>query len=83
MEAFDFGKAFIRNVGWVTPDEQALLRSRRVAIAGLGGVGGAHLVTLTRLGIGSFHIADPDAFGIENFNRQLGARMSTLGRPKI
>ena len=82
MEAFDFDKAFVRNLGWVTPDEQALLRSRRVAIAGLGGVGGSHLVTLTRLGIGSFTIADPDAFGIENFNRQLGARMSTLGRPK-
>jgi molybdopterin/thiamine biosynthesis adenylyltransferase/nitroreductase len=82
IEAFDFEKAFVRNLGWVTPDEQALLRSRRVAIAGLGGVGGAHLVTLTRLGIGRFSIADPDAFGIENFNRQLGARMSTLARPK-
>jgi sulfur-carrier protein adenylyltransferase/sulfurtransferase len=82
IEAFDFRQAFIRNVGWVTPDEQALLRSRRVAIAGLGGVGGAHLVTLTRLGIGRFTIADPDTFGIENLNRQLGARMSTLGRPK-
>ena len=53
-----------------------------MAIAGLGGVGGAHLVTLTRLGIGRFIIADPDTFGIENFNRQLGARMSTLGRRK-
>jgi len=39
-------------------------------------------VTLTRLGIGRFTIADLDAFGIENLNRQLGARMSTLGRPK-
>lgn len=79
---FDSGRAFVRNLGWVTPDEQALLRGRRVAIAGLGGVGGSHLVTLARLGIGKFHIADLDVFEIENVNRQYGAKVSTLGRPK-
>ncbi|HEY7199872.1 MAG TPA: ThiF family adenylyltransferase [Candidatus Dormibacteraeota bacterium] len=82
MERFDPGRAFARNLGWVTADEQALLRSRRVAIAGLGGVGGSHLVTLARLGISRFHIADIDVFEIENFNRQYGARMSTVGRAK-
>lgn len=82
MTGFDSGRAFVRNLGWVTRDEQALLRGRRVAIAGLGGVGGSHLVTLTRLGIGKFHIADLDVFEIENVNRQYGARVSTLGRPK-
>jgi len=82
MERFDPGRAFARNLGWVTADEQALLRSRRVAIAGLGGVGGSHLVTLARLGVSKFHIADLDAFEMENFNRQYGARMSTIGRAK-
>jgi molybdopterin/thiamine biosynthesis adenylyltransferase/nitroreductase len=82
MAGFDSGRAFVRNLGWVTADEQALLRGRRVAIAGLGGVGGSHLVTLARLGIGKFHIADLDVFEIENFNRQHGAKVSTLGRPK-
>ena len=82
MGDFDNSRAFVRNLGWVTPDEQALLRGRRVAIAGLGGVGGSHLVTLARLGIGKFHIADLDVFEIENFNRQYGAKVSTLGRPK-
>jgi molybdopterin/thiamine biosynthesis adenylyltransferase/nitroreductase len=82
MVGFDSGRAFVRNLGWVTPDEQALLRGRRVAIAGLGGVGGSHLVTLARLGIGKFHIADLDVFEIENVNRQYGAKASTLGRPK-
>jgi ThiF family len=48
-------------------------RHSRVAIAGLGGVGGIHLATLARLGIGSFHIADPDRFEPANFNRQHGA----------
>jgi len=59
------------------------LRGKRVAIAGMGGVGGVHLLTLARLGIGAFHIADFDTFDIANFNRQVGATVSTLGRPKV
>jgi molybdopterin/thiamine biosynthesis adenylyltransferase/nitroreductase len=80
---FDYRQAFSRNIGWVTETEQRLLREKRVAIAGLGGVGGSHLLTLTRLGIGAFHIADFDAFDLVNFNRQAGAKMSTLGVPKV
>ena len=80
---FDYDEAFSRNIGWLTRDEQDSLRTKRVAIAGLGGVGGRHLLTLTRLGIGKFSIADPDRFEIANFNRQLGADMSTIGRPKL
>jgi molybdopterin/thiamine biosynthesis adenylyltransferase len=80
--AFDYEVAFSRNIGWLTQAEQAALRGKRVAIAGLGGVGGAHLLTLTRLGIGAFHIADFDTFDVPNFNRQAGAMTSTLGRKK-
>ncbi len=79
---FDYHEAFSRNIGWVTEAEQALLRHKRVAIAGLGGVGGSHLLTLARLGIGAFHIADLDRFELANFNRQAGATLATLGRPK-
>ncbi|MCP5214405.1 MAG: ThiF family adenylyltransferase [Pseudomonadales bacterium] len=80
---FKYRQAFSRNTGWVTPDEQQILRCRRVAIAGLGGVGGSHLITLTRLGVGKFNISDFDKFGIENFNRQFGAAMSTVEQPKM
>jgi molybdopterin/thiamine biosynthesis adenylyltransferase len=38
---------------------------------------------LARLGVGTFHIADFDTFDIANFNRQVGATMSTLGQPKV
>ncbi len=79
---FDYDSAFSRNIGWVTPEEQRTLRHKRVAIAGGGGVGGVHLLTLARLGVASFHIADFDKFDIANFNRQVGANMSTLGQPK-
>ena len=81
--AFSYDEAFARNLGWVTADEQRQLRGKRVAIAGLGGVGGVHLLTLARLGIGAFHLADFDRFEVTNFNRQSGATVSTLGEPKV
>jgi molybdopterin/thiamine biosynthesis adenylyltransferase len=49
----------------------------------MGGVGGFHLLTLARLGVEKFNIADLDAFELANFNRQAGAAMSTLDRPKV
>ena len=82
-DPFAYHAAFSRNIGWVTPAEQEVLRHKRVAIAGMGGVGGVHLLTLARLGIGAFHIADFDHFDIANFNRQVGATVSTLGQAKV
>lgn len=80
---FGYNKAFSRNIGWLTPPEQALLRNKHIAIAGMGGVGGSHLITLTRLGIGGFTVADFDSFELENFNRQAGANMTTIDQPKV
>lgn len=82
MTEFDYKQAFSRNIGWVTPAEQETLRQKKVAIAGMGGVGGSHLIVLSRLGIGKFHIADLDVFEQPNFNRQYGAAMSTINAPK-
>lgn len=80
---FDYGEAFSRNLGWVTETEREILRNKRIAIAGMGGVGGSHLLTLARLGIGAFNISDFDQFEVGNLNRQAGAYMANLGRPKI
>lgn len=80
--AFSYEQAFSRNIGWVTRAEQQILRGKRIAIAGMGGVGGVHLLTLARLGIGAFHVADFDTFDVQNFNRQVGATLSSLGKPK-
>ena len=81
-DAFDYALAFSRNIGWLTREEQARLRRTRVAIAGVGGVGGSHALTLARLGVGAFTLADPDRFELANLNRQAGARLDTLGRSK-
>lgn len=80
---FDYFRAFSRNIGWLTLAEQQLLASKCVAIAGLGGVGGAHALTLARLGVGRLHLADFDSFDVENMNRQAGARMSSVGQKKL
>lgn len=79
---FDYHRAFHRNLGWLTEAEQQVLRGKRVAIAGMGGVGGSHLLTLTRLGVGRFNIADFDRFELANFNRQAGASLRHIGRQK-
>lgn len=83
MQSFLYDEAFSRNIGWLTGPEQSRLRRTRVAIAGLGGVGGAHLLTLCRLGIGQFHLADFDTFDLVNFNRQAGATVGSLGQNKL
>ncbi len=83
MQPFIYDEAFSRNIGWLTGREQELLRHKRVAIAGLGGVGGVHLLSLCRLGIEKFHLADFDSFDLANFNRQAGATVSTLGQAKL
>src|ERR1700744_4194817 len=80
---FSYAEAFDRNLGWFTEPEQQSLRDKKIAIAGMGGVGGVHLLTLARLGIANFHIADLDRFETANFNRQVGAMVSTLDQSKV
>lgn len=80
---FDYDEAFSRNLGWLTPDEQARMRRARVAVAGMGGAGGVHVHALARLGVGAFNLTDFDHFELANFNRQAGAALSTIGQPKV
>ncbi|NMP30538.1 ThiF family adenylyltransferase [Thalassotalea sp. M1531] len=82
-QAFDYDVAYSRNIGWVTEEEQQTLKSKRIAIAGMGGVGGEHLLTLIRLGITKFNLSDFDEFGCENTNRQAGANIHTYDRKKL
>ena len=77
-----YQEAFSRNLGLISSEEQKILQDSRVAIVGMGGVGGIHLITLARLGIGKFTIADPDIFELPNINRQFGANSGTFGLNK-
>lgn len=77
-----YAQAFARNIGIFTDSQQQKIGKVKVAIAGLGGVGGNYCLALARLGVSRFAIADLDIFEPVNFNRQAGASVSSLGRPK-
>ena len=55
------------------------LAGSRVAVFGLGGVGGYALEALARSGIGALDLVDHDAVSLSNFNRQILATCRTLG----
>ena len=59
------------------------LYNSKVAVFGVGGVGGYTVEALARSGIGQIDIYDHDAFDITNLNRQLHALHSTLGENKV
>ncbi|AEH45261.1 UBA/THIF-type NAD/FAD binding protein [Thermodesulfatator indicus DSM 15286] len=81
-EASFFEEVFKPQRGLFSEEDQKKLRQATVAIAGLGGVGGTHLVSLIRTGVGRFKLAEFDVFEPRNISRQYGARVDTLGRPK-
>ena len=58
------------------------LKNARVAVFGLGGVGGAVVEALARSGIGALDLIDNDTVSLTNLNRQIIALHSTLGIKK-
>jgi len=79
---YDYREAFDRNLGLLTEEEQKRLRYFTVAIPGMGAMGGGYLVAMVRQGFQRFKIADFDSYELANFNRQYGATIGSLGKPK-
>ena len=61
----------------------AKLQSARVAVFGLGGVGGYAVEALARSGVGSLDLIDSDRISVSNLNRQILATHSTIGMLKV
>ncbi len=59
------------------------LGKSRIAIFGIGGVGGHVCEALVRSGVGHFDIIDRDVVDVTNINRQIIALHSNIGRPKV
>ena len=59
------------------------LQKARVAIFGIGGVGGYTLEALARAGVGQLDLIDSDTVSRSNINRQILATQSTVGMPKV
>ena len=59
------------------------IQQKKVAIFGLGGVGGYVVEALTRMGVGKLVLIDHDTVDITNLNRQIYALHSTIGMKKV
>lgn len=56
------------------------LADARVAVFGIGGVGGYAAEALARSGVGTLDLIDPDKVSVTNLNRQIFALHSTIGK---
>ena len=75
-------ETFARTELLIGEDGLETLRKARVAVFGIGGVGGYAVEALARSGVGHFLLVDNDVVGESNLNRQIIALRSTLGRYK-
>ena len=64
-------------------DAMARLAAARVAVFGVGGVGGYVVEALARSGVGALELIDDDTVSLTNINRQIIALHSTVGMPKV
>ena len=74
---------FIRSEMLFTKEGLEKLRGKRVAIFGLGGVGGYVLEALVRSGIENFDLIDNDIVSESNINRQILATIFSVGKDKV
>lgn len=73
---------FVRSELLMGPEALEKLSRCRVAVFGVGGVGGYVCEALARSGVGSFDLIDKDTVSLSNINRQIIATMDTIGREK-
>lgn len=78
----DYGGNFARTAALIGENGVATLGQKRVAVFGLGGVGGHVCEALARAGIGTLHLFDGDIVAKTNLNRQIVALHSTIGQFK-
>lgn len=75
-------KRYMRNMPALTKQQQDLLRTKKAAVIGCGGLGGYLAEYLCRIGIGEIRVVDGDVFEESNLNRQLLSDTAVLGKNK-
>lgn len=73
---------FSRNLGILSEDDMDKLQHTTISIAGCGCIGGFAAELLSRIGVGTLRLADPDTFDLSNINRQCAATHLTIGQFK-
>lgn len=74
---------FLRTEMLIGKDAVEKLNNSRVAVFGVGGVGGYVVEALSRAGVGNIDIIDNDTISVSNLNRQIIALISTVGKNKV
>ncbi len=74
---------FLRTAMLLGEDAVQRLQNARVAVFGIGGVGGYTVEALARAGVGALDLIDNDTVSCSNINRQILATHSTVGKPKV
>ena len=64
-------------------DAMERLKKSRVAVFGVGGVGGYSVEALARSGVGAIDLIDDDKVCLTNINRQIIADVKTIGKDKV
>ncbi|MDI6882191.1 MAG: HesA/MoeB/ThiF family protein [Methanothermobacter sp.] len=82
-EGLTYWEIITRQMGFLKKDEQLKLKKGKVAVIGCGGIGGAAVEMLARMGVGSLSLVDKDTFNISNINRQLMSDFHNIGKPKV
>lgn len=73
---------FSRSALLLGEDAMNRLFNAKIAVFGVGGVGGHCVEALARSGVGTLHLYDDDTVSVSNLNRQIAALHSTVGKPK-
>ena len=74
---------FSRIEALIGGDAMEILQNAKVAVFGVGGVGGYAVEALARSGVGKFDLIDNDTVSVSNLNRQIIATVDTIGKPKV
>lgn len=80
--SYDRREALSRTEALIGEEAVEILKNAKVAVFGLGGVGGHATEALARSGVGSFVLVDSDKVAMSNLNRQAIATVKTLGMDK-
>ena len=76
-------EAFARTELLLGAEKMRRLKEARVAVFGVGGVGGYVVEALARSGVGTLDLIDNDSVSVTNLNRQIIALRSTIGKYKV
>ncbi len=80
---FRYNELFQRNIGIISKNDREKLKKSKIALLGVGGVGGRFAESLTRLGCENLLIADNGYFDPPDLNRQFSSSVHNLGKSKV